>query len=616
MKATPIHNKTNDWRLPALIALVVFLCFMPTLNCGFVNWDDNVNYTENPNYRGLSLRHLLWMFTDSFDSGLYMPLTWLTLGIDYVLWEMNPAGYHLTNLLLHAANSLVLYWLMLIFLKRFSTPFMPSDTIGMQICAAVGVLFFAIHPLRVESVAWLTERRDVLSGFFYLLTIVAYLNMKDRAFKNSKRRRWFISSLFFFTCSLLSKPWGITLPVVFLILDIYPLDLLRDTESRLHKLKKLFIEKIPYGLLTLLSLGLTAVAQGQTRGVQTLNLQEIVSRSVQAAYALCFYLWKTIIPIHLSPIYPIQNPFNPFEWQYVFCLFVVLLTTSLLILLRRRCPWALAAWVCYVVIVSPFLGFFYRGYHIAADRYTYISCLPIAVLIGTGMAKLFKKRQNRMTLSCSGISVLGGVMLCFILYSVLTINQIGIWRDGISLWKHALRLTSTDHIVHTNLGSALAYQGKSDDALKHFYEALRIQPDSIMVRYNAANILKKQGRRTEAIEHYRKVLGANPDHAPAHNNLATTLIRVEAIEKAIADQSKLVERPVDSSAIRNQLLEAHRLRDVLDKAIFHFKESLRIAPDSDITPKNVEQALMFRRKIDEVVSKFQNTLQLSQKTEP
>src|SRR5206468_721385 len=219
------------WMVPAGIALVVIACFLPTLRNDFVLWDDDLNFTDNPSYRGLSWRQLHWMFT-TVHGGHYQPLSWVTLGLDYTLWGMNPTGYHLTSLLLHAVNAVLFYHVVVVLLRRAAV----TASAG---AAAVGALFFAIHPLRVESVAWASERRDVLSGLFYLATVLAYVRMAA-AERTGGARRWYLVSLACFVLSLLSKAWGMTLPIVLVLLDVYPL-------RRPPRL----LEKAPYAVLAL-----------------------------------------------------------------------------------------------------------------------------------------------------------------------------------------------------------------------------------------------------------------------------------------------------------------------------------------------------------------------------
>src|SRR5437773_2306132 len=264
------------WMVPAGIALVLIACFLPTLRNDFVLWDDDLNFTDNPSYRSLSWRQLHWMFT-TVHGGHYQPLSWVTLGLDYTLWGMNPTGYHLTSLLLHAVNAVLFYHVVVVLLRRAAV----TASAG---AAAVGALFFAIHPLRVESVAWASERRDVLSGLFYLATVLAYVRMAA-AERTGGARRWYLVSLACFVLSLLSKAWGMTLPIVLVLLDVYPL-------RRPPRL----LEKAPYAVLALGAAALAFLAQAQVPAMRTLAEHGPVERAAQAAYGLCFYLWKTLGP--------------------------------------------------------------------------------------------------------------------------------------------------------------------------------------------------------------------------------------------------------------------------------------------------------------------------------
>ena len=329
------------WMIPAGVALVAVACFLPTLRNDFVLWDDDLNFTDNPSYRGLSWRQLRWMFT-TVHGGHYQPLSWVTLGLDYTLWGMNPAGYHLTSVLLHAANAVLFYHVVQALLRRAAVS---GPALVLEGAAAVGALFFAIHPLRVESVAWASERRDVLAALFYLATVLAYLRMAEEE-PSGRARRWYLVSLACFVLSLLSKAWGITLPVVLLALDVFPL-------RRAPRL----LEKAPYAALALGAAALAFVAQQHQPAMRTLAQHGPLQRTAQAAYGLCFYLWKTVAPWHLSPAYLLEGRLDPTAPRYVLSLVAVAGITALLVFTRRRWPSGLVAWVCYAAIVSPVLGF-------------------------------------------------------------------------------------------------------------------------------------------------------------------------------------------------------------------------------------------------------------------
>src|SRR5207249_3436672 len=273
--------------IPLVIAFSTFAAFLPTLQNQFVTWDDEKNFLENPHYRGLGWTELCWMWTTHL--GHYIPLTWMTLGLDYVLWGMNPLGYHLTSLLLHAANAVLFFFLV----RRLLTWALPSPSErshALAVSAAFAALVFAIHPLRVESVAWATERRDVLSGLFYLLTILMYLRACER---EERGRGWYWLSVAVFVCALLSKSMVVNLPVVLLILDVYPLRRLGGASGWWSgPARRVYVEKIPFVLLAAAASAIALMAQSSVRAAVPLAQLSAPGRLAVSAYGLSFYLWK------------------------------------------------------------------------------------------------------------------------------------------------------------------------------------------------------------------------------------------------------------------------------------------------------------------------------------
>src|SRR5437870_6466138 len=253
------------WLVPALIALVTFAAFLPALQNQFVNWDDHENFLDNPHYRGLAWSHLRWMWTT--HRGHYIPLTWMTFGLDYLLWGMNPVGYHLTSLLLHAANAVVFFFLV----RRLLTLALPSPSergYALPVAAGFAALVFAIHPLRVESVAWATERRDVLSGLFYLVTILVYLRACERG---ARGRRWYSLAVATFVLALLAKSMVVNLPIVLLVLDVYPLRRLGGAVGWWSEpARRIYIEKIPFVLLAAGASAIAVMAQSSVHAAASL----------------------------------------------------------------------------------------------------------------------------------------------------------------------------------------------------------------------------------------------------------------------------------------------------------------------------------------------------------
>jgi len=452
-----------------MIVVVVFLVFLPTLNCGFV-WDDDMNITDNLNFRGLSASHLYWMFTTLHD-GNYHPLCWMTFGFDFVIWGLNPTGYHLTNLVLHILNTVLFYYLIVILLLKTNISSSDSHLSGIQRSAFIGALFFSIHPLRVESVAWISTRGDVLCAFFYILAVIAYLKMAQKKEKDD-RRKWFVISLTFFFLSLLSRAWGITFPFVLLVLDAYPLRrfVWKGRFTSTHK--TLLIEKIPYSLL---ALGAGVLAFLAKKGYMLVVTEYgIFNRIVQATYGLSFYISKTLIPIGLSPLYSLEKNFNPIDLKYILCGFLVFVVTAGLILMRHRWPWAITSWLCYAVIVSPLLGFAQTGPQIAADRYTYISCMPFGILVGAGMFRLWIARQNSVLPSAGWHAAVAGSLACLALLSFLSLYQVRVWKDREAFWSRVIQFSPDNHIAYNDRGNFHKEQGNLTRALEDYKTAIQL----------------------------------------------------------------------------------------------------------------------------------------------
>jgi tetratricopeptide (TPR) repeat protein len=488
--------------LPAGIALAVCVSFFPALENDFVNWDDEVNFTRNPHYRGLSPENLKWMVTDT--AGHYMPVTWFTLGLDYVLWGMDARGYHATNLLFHMANAVLFYHLLLALLGGMA-----------RWAAAGGALFFALHPLRVESVAWITERRDVVSGVFFLLSILAYLRMQE-----GPRAKWYGISVACFALSLLSKAMGMALPLVLLALDLHPL---RRTLSR-----KIFVEKIPYFLLMAGSILLTNLAQRDVGAMYEAAQFGWVDRLVQPGYRVCFYLWKLIVPLDLSPLYQFQRVKNAIDLKYILCGLAAIAITAALWLLRRRWPAGLAAWFCYGALLGPVIGLIQVGPHFAADRNTYLSLLPAAVLAG---GLLVGARRPVAVGAALVLAVLGS----------LSFQQTKIWKDSNALWNHAVRVGPEQYLVHIFHGYTRMGEGDVDGALASYERALQLNPRFAEGYLSRGSAREKKGDLEGGLADCEKALALNPRLPKAYNNRAILRTSGGDHEGAIADCSRAIE---------------------------------------------------------------------------
>src|SRR3989441_616203 len=447
--------------IPLVIAFSTFAAFLPALQNQFVSWDDAENFLDNPHYRGLGWTHLRWMWTTHL--GHYIPLTWMTLGLDYLLWGMNPVGYHLTNLLLHAANAVVFFFVVRRLLAR-ALPSPSEHGYALAVSSGVAALVFAIHPLRVESVVWVTERRDVLSGLFYLLTILLSLRARER---EERGRGWYWLSVAVFVCALLSKSMVVNLPVVLLILDIYPLRRLGGAVGWLSEsARRVYVEKIPFVLLAAAASAIAVMAQSSVHAALSLAQLSIPGRVAISAYGLSFYLWKMVVPVNLSPVYELRPPVNPWATPFLLSYGLVLVITATVLALRRRVPGLLAAWLAYIVVLLPVLGIFQSGPQIAADRYTYLAGLGWAILGGAGLLSCWRSSRRSKT-GTPATWLLAGIAFCVVVgLGVLTWNQVQVWHDSEKLWTHALAIDPQSPVAQGNRGNALARQGKPAEAIE------------------------------------------------------------------------------------------------------------------------------------------------------
>jgi hypothetical protein len=336
------------WIIPVYLALVTTAAFVGIFQNGFVNWDDGPNLVDNIHYRGLGWPQLRWMLT-TFLMGHWIPLTWMTFGLDYLVWGMNPVGYHLTNLLLHIAN-VVTFYFVAARLLAVAHPSAKRD-VGLQLGAALAALLFAVHPLRVESVAWATERRDVLCGLFYLLAILFYLRAWRGAAGGSvygRRRYW--ASLALFALALLSKSMAVSLPAVLLVLDVYPLRRLggRGVGWFEPAARRVWLEKVPFALLSVGASVVALVALNDIKGIRPIVALDWLERVTISLYSLAFYLGKMLVPVELSPVYELPYRIDPLAWPYLLAAGVVTAVTAGAVALRRRWLAFLAVWVSYM----------------------------------------------------------------------------------------------------------------------------------------------------------------------------------------------------------------------------------------------------------------------------
>ena len=494
--------------LPAVIAILVWVAFLPVLNAGFV-WDDRINLVDNINYRGLGFSQIRWMFT-TYHDGNYHPLSWLTFGLDYCLWGLNPSGYHLTNLFLHVINTVLVYHLISALISISKTGQRKRSPRAVALASFAGALFFGIHPLRAETVGWVSVRGDLVCAPFYLATLMSYL--RYAASENSRRAgKWLIASLLFFALSLMGRAWGISLPFILLLLDVYPLKRL-DMKGKLPG--KVFKEKIPYFILSAIGALLAVLAKSAGGKIVPLQSHSVFFRVLQACYSMAFYPVKTVWPFNLSPVYPLKSLLNPDHPGFLSFTFATVVITALLFTWRKRWPWALCAWISYAFIISPQLGFVQSGPQIAADRYSYIACLPFAVLFAAGVEMATSGILSKKT----GWVVLAATFVMLAMFGLFSYQQAHVWQDIPSVWTHVIHRYPDYDEAHYNIGLYYLERGDTDRAADALDKALRLNPESAEATNQLGVVSMIRGNTEHALNCFNRSIELNPAHAEAYAN--------------------------------------------------------------------------------------------------
>ena len=559
-----------------LIKLLIILClilitytvFSSVINHGFIALDDDMYVTGNPHVqRGLSLKGIFWAFTSTGESGMWIPLTWLSLMLDAHLYGLNPGGFHLTNLLLHIINVLLLF----IVLARIT---------GCPWKSAFVAALFAIHPLRVESVAWVTERKDVLSALFFLLSLWIYADYVENP--NMKR---YVLVFLFFVFGIMAKPSLIVFPFVLLLLDYWPfarfqekkshwMNGFRSQEPSVPEPKRshfiyLIIEKVPFLLFAPISGIVTLLGHQNVGALSSLKHLPISIRISCAFVFYVKYIGKMFWPRNLAIFYP--HPYT-FPIEQVMGAMVFLLSVSLLVIWKARKRYLVFGWFWYLVALLPVIGILQAGVQGIADRFTYLPLIGLFVMIAWGVPDILSGwRYRQVVLSVSAILVLATLMISSRL-------QVGLWQDSKKIFEHTLLVTENNFLIHHNFGHTLAMEGRIDEGISHLRESLRIRPDRAKAHYHLGLLLVDDGRIEEGIACYREALRVNPDFEPAHNNLGAVLARRGKTEDAIFHYTEALRIKPDFASAHINLGMLRAKEGNFKEAIEHYSKVLRLRP--------------------------------------
>ena len=504
-----------------LLVLITLLTYWQIGNCGFVNLDDGDYVFENPHVlSGLTMENVIWAFTRSHSANWH-PLTWLSHMLDIEWYGLVPGGHHWTNLELHLANGLLLFLVL----------HLMTGALGRSGFVAA---LFLLHPLHVESVAWIAERKDVLSTFFWFLGMWAYIRYVQTALK-----RYYLLLLLFFISGLMAKPMVVTLPFVLLLMDFWPLNRFQDASPDPHPARfrrewgRCVLEKMPLFILTGISSFITYSVQRTAGAVLSHEVIPFTSRLANALVAYLDYLIKTIWPRDLAVFYP--HPETASFWP-VFLSCMALSGLSVLFFSQwRRFPFLIVGWLWFLGTLVPVIGLVQVGLQKMADRYTYIPIIGLFLMTAWGVSAVVTTRDYRKTLLTS-ISVAALLPLV-----ILTWLQVGVWKDSISLFSHALTCTEDNFMAHYALGRPLIRQGKVDEAIDHYVRSLRIRPTFKEAHSGLGIALTRKGDLNGAIRHHMAALRINPYFGKSHYNLAKIYNRQGRADKAVFHYGKALQ---------------------------------------------------------------------------
>ena len=569
-------NRMPVWLPAGLLFLLTLAVFWPATRCAFTGFDDQAYVTENVHVQtGLTLANVKWAFSHPVSANWH-PVTMLSHLLDCQLFGLKPWGHHLVNVLWHAVNALLVF----LWLRQFT---------GAQWRSLAVAALFAVHPLRVESVAWIAERKDVLSGFFGLLTLICYTSYAKKSEVGSQKSEgkptasfafiyfpayWFALAGFAF--GLMSKPMLVTWPLVLLLLDYWPL-------QRIPNLKRLVVEKIPFFILAAVMSFVTLLMQNRSGVVKTVAAYPLGTRLENMLVAYVRYLGKIFWPENLAVYYP-----HPGYWPLGQVLLAGIFSCGVsvwFVTKARRYPFLLMGWLWFLVTLIPVIGLVQVGRQSMADRYTYLPSLGILILTIWGVYELACRWwYHRVILMVTAIAA---VAAC----AMLTRNQLAYWQDGEMLFRHTLAVTQNNYFAHKALGTVLLSRNQMDEAIREFQAALQLEPGDAEAHNNLGIALLNRGQTNEAAQEFEQAIRARPDNAEARYNLGNIFLNQGRTDEAIRQFQETIRLQPENAEARNNLGIALESAGRRDEAVEQFQEALRLKPDDAEIRTNLVRAL-------------------------
>jgi tetratricopeptide (TPR) repeat protein len=583
--------------------LITLGTFVPVLQNSFVNWDENT-LVSGSGYRGLGWPEIRWMFA-AFHFGLYQPLAWASLGFDGVLWWADPFGYHWTSLLLHVLNVILFYCASAELLAHAGRGTRSAERPWLSVAAFFAALGFAIHPLRAETIAWASARGELVAAAFLLVSVLAYLKANAPSGVHHNSRHWSTISIGAYLLALLAGPMGLLLPLILLTLDLYPLRRLAQRQKFPGTtFQQLLLQKAPYLALSGLFLAIALVATNDqpaagppTYGDDSSNwwLSQLAAPS--------FYLWKTILPIGLSPAYELGG------WSVGIHVAASAVLCCGIIVLRKRVPALLVAGIWYLVFMLPLFRSEFPAPQVLADRHIYLASGSWALILGGIVSQwLYRAGTSRRYASLT-VSVAGLIIIIFASLAYLSWRQVEAWRGSERLWRHAVRV-SPSSAAYLNLASLAEAQGEYESAIASYRQAVAMNPQRWQAHEGAARLLEKQGKTSEAVEHYRLLVNANPKAIDAREKLAGGLVNQGEIGEALQQFRKLLELAPDRNQARVKLGTVLAVSGRLDEAVEVLNAAAKASPEDGRVILKLGQVMAATGRLSEATVHFREAVRL------
>ena len=574
-----LHQNKQKLIIFIILTVLTLSVYWQVHRYDFINYDDPVYITENHQVQsGITTDGFRWAFTTKYF-GLWNPLVWLSFMVDHQLYGLKAGGYHVTNLILHLLSTLLLFWLF----HRMT---------GAVWRSAFVAAFFALHPLHVESVAWVSERKDVLSAFFWMLTLCFYVYYTE---KPAIKR--YLLIVFSFVLALLSKPMVITLPVIMILLDYWPL---RRFESRKGNLFLWQVkEKLPLIVLSVTAVLITYYTPSTHKSYELLPLE---TRLANAPVAFVIYLVKTFWPHNMTIFYPFPSQIP--VWKITVSLLFIILSSLIIILKTRRLPYLFVGWFWFIIAIAPAIGIIQIGDFAMTDRYHYLPSIGISIMLAWGIPSFIRNKPAEKKI------LLPLAVLVLMILAVLTWKQCDYWKSSVELWKHAVNVTKNNFLAYNNLAIALFAEGKNEQAIYYYNKAITIKPFEVVPYQNKAIVYAKTGQYNLAIDSYSEALRIKSDNSDAYYSRGALYHQLGRYQEAVEDFSSAIRLQPDNSLAYfnrgNALITLGRYQQAIDD----FSKSISLKPDYVDAYNNRAFVYLSQKRYQEAVGDYSRAISL------